>query len=152
MGAVAIRHTQAPAKPSPVAAAPAPPVPASDVIVVPPIRSKPIDEPHHKAQHKPTHKTQGGDQDQTGTVPVDAPESPVPTDPSPTPVPEGPPPPPPPAPDWSTSFSSTVALGDVFSVSAQVILMIAAAIVLSGLFFLMFERTVMGKAIAISIL
>ena len=34
-----------------------------------------------------------------------------------------------------------------FAVSGQVILMIAAAVVLSGLFFLMFERTVVGKAL-----
>jgi hypothetical protein len=106
VGAVAIRHTQAPAKPSPVAAAPAP-VPASDVVVVPPIRSKPVDVPHHKAQHKPVHETQDGDQGQTGTVPVDTPESPAPTDPSPTPVPEGPPPPPPPAPAWTGGFAAS---------------------------------------------
>ncbi len=34
-----------------------------------------------------------------------------------------------------------------FTVSAQVVLMIVSAIVLSGLFFLMFERTVAGKAL-----
>jgi len=34
-----------------------------------------------------------------------------------------------------------------FSVSAQVLLMVASAIVLSGLFFLAFERTVVGKAL-----
>jgi branched-chain amino acid transport system permease protein len=38
-------------------------------------------------------------------------------------------------------------LGEGFSVSGQVVLMVAAAIVLSGLFFLMFERTVAGKAL-----
>ena len=43
--------------------------------------------------------------------------------------------------------TGSVALGDGFNVSGQVILMIAAAIVLSGLFFLMFERTVVGKAL-----
>jgi hypothetical protein len=83
-----------------------------DVIVVPPLMSQPIDKPHHKAPHKPTHQ-QGGDQGQTGTVPSETPESPAPTDPTPTPGPEGPPPPPPPAPDWSASFLSTVDLGAV---------------------------------------
>jgi branched-chain amino acid transport system permease protein len=39
------------------------------------------------------------------------------------------------------------ALGDSFTVSAQVLLMVASAIVLSGLFFLIFERTVTGKAL-----
>ena len=34
-----------------------------------------------------------------------------------------------------------------FPVSAQVLLMIAAAVVLSGLFYLLFERTVAGKAL-----
>ncbi|WP_114971488.1 branched-chain amino acid ABC transporter permease [Rhodoferax ferrireducens] len=43
--------------------------------------------------------------------------------------------------------SQALTLGDGFSVSGQVILMIASAIVLSGLFFLAFERTVMGKAL-----
>jgi len=38
-------------------------------------------------------------------------------------------------------------LGDGFTVSGQVILMLAAAVVLSGLFFLVFERTVAGKAL-----
>jgi len=38
-------------------------------------------------------------------------------------------------------------LGDGFSVSGQVILMVASAIVLSALFFLVFERTVAGKAL-----
>ena len=43
--------------------------------------------------------------------------------------------------------SGALTLGDGFSISAQVILMIASAIVLSGLFFLLFERTVVGKAL-----
>ncbi|MES1163906.1 MAG: branched-chain amino acid ABC transporter permease, partial [Rhizobacter sp.] len=43
--------------------------------------------------------------------------------------------------------SGTLALGDGFTVSGQVILMVASAIVLSGLFFLVFERTVAGKAL-----
>ncbi|CAN7219638.1 branched-chain amino acid ABC transporter permease [Variovorax sp. LjRoot84] len=38
-------------------------------------------------------------------------------------------------------------LGDGFAVSGQVILMVGAAIVLSGMFFLVFERTVAGKAL-----
>ena len=38
-------------------------------------------------------------------------------------------------------------LGDGFTVSGQVVLMIASAIVLSALFFLAFERTVIGKAL-----
>lgn len=38
-------------------------------------------------------------------------------------------------------------LGDGFTVSGQVILMVSAAIVLSGLFFLVFERTIAGKAL-----
>ena len=37
--------------------------------------------------------------------------------------------------------------GDGFAVSGQVILMVASAVVLSGLFFLVFERTVAGKAL-----
>ena len=41
----------------------------------------------------------------------------------------------------------SIALGDGFSVSGQVVLMVGAAIVLSGLFFLVFERTVAGKAL-----
>ena len=41
----------------------------------------------------------------------------------------------------------TFALGDGFTVSAQVLLMVASAIVLSALFFLVFERTVAGKAL-----
>jgi branched-chain amino acid transport system permease protein len=40
-----------------------------------------------------------------------------------------------------------LALGGGFSVSAQILLMLAAAVVLSGLFFLAFERTVVGKAL-----
>lgn len=47
----------------------------------------------------------------------------------------------------SPLLAGSVALGDGFNVSAQVILMIAAAVVLSALFFLMFERTVVGKAL-----
>ena len=43
--------------------------------------------------------------------------------------------------------TASVTLGEGFTVSAQVILMIAAAVVLSALFFLMFERTVVGKAL-----
>lgn len=42
--------------------------------------------------------------------------------------------------------SGAISLGG-FSVSGQVLLMIASAIVLSALFFLAFERTVMGKAL-----
>ena len=43
--------------------------------------------------------------------------------------------------------SGTLTLGDGFTVSGQVVLMVASAIVLSGLFFLVFERTVAGKAL-----
>jgi branched-chain amino acid transport system permease protein len=43
--------------------------------------------------------------------------------------------------------SGTLTLGDSFSVSGQVVLMVLSAIVLSGLFFLVFERTVAGKAL-----
>jgi branched-chain amino acid transport system permease protein len=43
--------------------------------------------------------------------------------------------------------SGSIPLGDGFSVSGQVILMVGAAIVLSGLFFLVFERTTTGKAL-----
>jgi len=43
--------------------------------------------------------------------------------------------------------TGTLALGDGFTVSGQVILMVASAIVLSGMFFLVFERTVAGKAL-----
>lgn len=40
-----------------------------------------------------------------------------------------------------------IPLGEGFTVSGQVVLMVASAIVLSGLFFLVFERTVAGKAL-----
>jgi branched-chain amino acid transport system permease protein len=43
--------------------------------------------------------------------------------------------------------SGSLPLGNGISVNAQVVLMVAAAIVLSGLFFLVFERTVTGKAL-----
>lgn len=43
--------------------------------------------------------------------------------------------------------SGSITLGDGFVVSGQVVLMVGAAIVLSGLFFLVFERTVAGKAL-----
>ena len=43
--------------------------------------------------------------------------------------------------------SGAFALGDGFSVSGQIVLMVASALVLSGLFFLVFERTVAGKAL-----
>ena len=43
--------------------------------------------------------------------------------------------------------SGTLALADGFTVSAQLVLMVTSAIVLSGLFFLVFERTVAGKAL-----
>lgn len=43
--------------------------------------------------------------------------------------------------------SGVLTLGDGFTVSAQVILMVGSAVVLSGLFFLVFERTVAGKAL-----
>lgn len=43
--------------------------------------------------------------------------------------------------------SGSIPLGDGFAVSGQVVLMVAAAIVLSGLFFLVFERTTTGKAL-----
>jgi len=43
--------------------------------------------------------------------------------------------------------SGSLGLGDGFSVSGQVMLMVASAFVLSGLFFLVFERTVTGKAL-----
>lgn len=42
---------------------------------------------------------------------------------------------------------SAIPLGEGFTVSGQVVLMVASAIVLSGLFFLVFERTVAGKAL-----
>jgi branched-chain amino acid transport system permease protein len=41
----------------------------------------------------------------------------------------------------------SITLGEGFSVSGQVLLMVASAIVLSALFFLAFERTVAGKAL-----
>jgi branched-chain amino acid transport system permease protein len=44
-------------------------------------------------------------------------------------------------------WKGAVALAPGFSVSGQVVLMIAAALVLSGLFFLVFERTLAGKAL-----
>ncbi|MDM0044138.1 branched-chain amino acid ABC transporter permease [Variovorax dokdonensis] len=47
----------------------------------------------------------------------------------------------------SALASGTLPLGDGFSVSGQVVLMVASAIVLSALFFLVFERTVAGKAL-----
>jgi branched-chain amino acid transport system permease protein len=43
--------------------------------------------------------------------------------------------------------SGTFPLAEGFTVSAQVLLMVGSAIVLSGLFFLVFERTVAGKAL-----
>jgi branched-chain amino acid transport system permease protein len=43
--------------------------------------------------------------------------------------------------------NGALALPGGFSVSAQVLLMIASALVLSGLFYLLFERTVAGKAL-----
>ena len=43
--------------------------------------------------------------------------------------------------------SGTIPLGEGFTVSGQIVLMVASAIVLSGLFFLVFERTVAGKAL-----
>jgi len=43
--------------------------------------------------------------------------------------------------------SGVFTLGDSFVVSGQVLLMVSSAIVLSGLFFLVFERTVAGKAL-----
>jgi branched-chain amino acid transport system permease protein len=43
--------------------------------------------------------------------------------------------------------TGTLALTDTFSVNAQVVLMVGSAIVLSALFFLMFERTMIGKAL-----
>ncbi len=88
-------------------ASPAPvPVAPAIVIAVPPVRSKPVVKPHHKAHHKPADQTQG--QGQTGTVvPVETPtDSPSPTDPSPTPGPVTPPPPPP-APAWTGAFTTS---------------------------------------------
>jgi branched-chain amino acid transport system permease protein len=43
--------------------------------------------------------------------------------------------------------TGSLALTDTFSVNAQVVLMVGSAIVLSALFFLMFERTLVGKAL-----
>jgi branched-chain amino acid transport system permease protein len=43
--------------------------------------------------------------------------------------------------------SGVISIGESFTVSGQVVLMVASAIVLSGLFFLVFERTVAGKAL-----
>jgi len=43
--------------------------------------------------------------------------------------------------------NASFTLGAGFNVSGQVALMVACALVLSGLFFLMFERTLMGKAL-----
>ncbi len=43
--------------------------------------------------------------------------------------------------------SGSITLGENFVVGSQVILMVGAAIALSGLFFLVFERTVSGKAL-----
>ncbi len=43
--------------------------------------------------------------------------------------------------------SGALQLAEGFTVSGQVILMVSAAVVLSGLFFLVFERTVAGKAL-----
>jgi branched-chain amino acid transport system permease protein len=47
----------------------------------------------------------------------------------------------------TTLTSAVFTLSDGFTVSGQVVLMVGAAIVLSGLFFLVFERTVAGKAL-----
>ncbi|MEO6033391.1 MAG: branched-chain amino acid ABC transporter permease, partial [Burkholderiaceae bacterium] len=43
--------------------------------------------------------------------------------------------------------TGSLALTDTFSVNAQVVLMVGSAIVLSALFFLLFERTMIGKAL-----
>ncbi|HUP09777.1 MAG TPA: branched-chain amino acid ABC transporter permease [Caldimonas sp.] len=43
--------------------------------------------------------------------------------------------------------SGTLELGGGYTVSGQVLLMVVSAIVLSGLFFLVFERTIVGKAL-----
>jgi branched-chain amino acid transport system permease protein len=43
--------------------------------------------------------------------------------------------------------SGSITLGDGYTVSGQVILMVVSAIVLSGLFFLVFEHTLTGKAL-----
>jgi len=47
----------------------------------------------------------------------------------------------------SALTDASFTLADGFTVSGQVVLMVGAAIVLSGLFFLVFERTVAGKAL-----
>ena len=47
----------------------------------------------------------------------------------------------------SVLIDGSLQLAEGFSVNAQVILMVGAAIVLSGMFFLVFERTVTGKAL-----
>ena len=105
VGAVAIRHTQKQSKPAPVIASPAPATAAPDIVLAPPVKDKPTVKLHHKPQHASDDSTTG-DQDQTGVVPVDTPESPAPTDPSPTPGPPSPPPPPP-APAWSGAFTTS---------------------------------------------
>ena len=106
VGAV-IQHTQKPSKPTPVTASPAPVPLAPAIVAAPPVRSKPVVKPHHKAHHKPAVPAQGG-QDQTGTVvPVETPtDSPSPTDPSTTPGPVTPPPPPP-APAWTGELTTS---------------------------------------------
>jgi branched-chain amino acid transport system permease protein len=43
--------------------------------------------------------------------------------------------------------SGSLTLGDGYAVSGQVVLMVVSAVVLSGLFFLVFEHTVTGKAL-----
>ncbi len=106
VGAVAIRHTQKPTKPTPVAASPAPVTTETEIVIAPqPVRTKPVDKPHHNTPNKPDHQTPG--QGQTGAVPGETPESPAPPEPSPTPGPESPPPPPPPAPAWTGAFTAT---------------------------------------------
>ena len=112
VGAVAIRHTQKPMKPAAAAASPAPAPAAPAIVETPPVKAKPVDQPaHHKQRHHKPHHAQGGDQVQTGTVPVVAPtETPPPTDPSPTPGPEIPAPPPP-APAWTGAFQTSVGIG-----------------------------------------
>lgn len=122
VGAVAIRHSQKPSKPTPVTASSPAPAPPVGVIVTPPVRSKSAAKPDHKPQHKPDHQTQGGGQGQTGAVPGETPESPAPTEPSPTTVPEGPPPPPPPAPAWTGAFETSggIQAADLALVSQRV--------------------------------
>jgi hypothetical protein len=107
VGAVAIKHTQKPSKPTLVSASPAPVAPTAPVIVTPLVRSKSAVKHHHKAQHKPDHQGPGGQGD-SGSVPAETPtESPAPTEPGPTPAPEGPPPPPPPAPEWTGALETS---------------------------------------------